>query len=321
MKDWIGRWFALLEEQGEYTSIDLGHRTGPDAPLSWRSFPHAEYDGISGVLAIMEAAGRLGDLTFPRLPLRPRPAWWICFLEYLRYLLRLPLRPAPFKNPLPLKLEAPAGRPTAVAWHVFDAQRTAALEADAKRQGVHVNSLLLSSLDGAVRRTLLGASGQTIWMLPVFLNEVDFMTLAAAPRNRSSFIDAYLGEGEPVVAADKKVRALLRRGAAWGGWVGLNTFRVLGEWGLRAFLHFNPRLQRRTGAFTNLGRWEDRTRRYPEELWLGFPPVLRYQPIGASALTWNGRLEIGLWLHPSLGTDAALAESVVAAWCDALLAA
>lgn len=321
MKDWIGRWFALLEEEGEYTTIDCGHRASPDAPLTWRSFPHSEHDGISTMLTVLGESKRLSDVTFPRFPMRPRPPFWTCALEYLRYLARLPLRPAPLNTPLPSRLPSPAGRPTAVGWHVFDTERTSQIEARAKQQGVHVNSLLLASLDRAVRSRLIDSPKPTIWMLPVFLHEVDFATLADQPRNRSSFVDVYLRPDDTAVSTEKTVRTLLLRGAAWGGWVGLNTFRLLGEWGLRLFLRFNPFLQRRTGAFTNLGRWEDRSRRYPDELWLGFPPVLRYQPIGAAAVTWNGRLEIGLWLHPFLATDSASAEAVVAAWRDALLAA
>jgi hypothetical protein len=42
--------------------------------------------------------------------------------------------------------------------------------------------------------------------------------------------------------------------------------------------------------------------------------MVAFQPFAASAMTWNGRLTLGVRLHPVLSTDKALSQKIVEGW-------
>nr|MBA2403513.1 hypothetical protein [Bdellovibrionales bacterium] len=56
-----------------------------------------------------------------------------------------------------------------------------------------------------------------------------------------------------------------------------------------------------------------------EEIFGGYPPVTRNQPVSAIALHWNGRLILNFMMHPFLSQDPKAAEKMAQGWKERLL--
>jgi hypothetical protein len=320
-KDLVGLWFKHLETQGEYTHIPVGHITNDDQKNpNWHYLPHAKYDGITGIISILRKAGRIGSMSFPKMPRRDAPPSWIKLREFLKYSFRLPLRTRMWalENKEWKPVAGGGVLPPSQSWKVLTLEETSRIVAKSKMLGVTVNALLMAELDRAVRSKLKRSKRPTIWMIPVSVHQGDFATLEGM--NESSFVDLYIREEMTAREIDRKLKHLYETQAHWGGWLGMRLLASLGSTVLGAFMRINPLLQPRTGAFTNLGTWQDRAQTVSGEAIVGYPPVLHYQPCGASALTWNSRLGLSLWLHPSLTTDPRVSAELVEAWSASLLA-
>lgn len=114
--------------------------------------------------------------------------------------------------------------------------------------------------------------------------------------NEVGFVDTVIKKNINVNQLNDQINKRIKNFKHLGGIVGVSLSVFIGEILLKKLVRLNKYIQVRTGVFTNLGEWSSRGRE--DEKITGFPPVIETQPLGASALTWNGRLALAIHTHP-----------------------
>lgn len=293
--DWIGEWFRVFEELGENVDILCGQLPDGATQPRWSRFSHVRVDGLGALQEVLEQAGAAPQPlpTYPgKLPLWPVRA--AAFVRYLRT--RPPL--APSERP---RLDR-SGPPAGVAWALVSADATKRFQRHARAAKVNSNLFSLWGLNQAV--TSLGLSSNQIpaWLVPVNLRGA--VRLENPRANHSSFLTVSIADGSPPRAIADGLRGRLRDGAHFGAWMAMNLGKVIGLEKYRArtrgllALPFGW-----TGSFSNLGTWRPAQLGLPPQVrggWLGCPPASRKVPIACGCICVDGRLGIGLQLHPSL---------------------
>lgn len=314
--DWVGEWYSLKEEAGEFCRIRFGELVvGSESPL-WHYLPHARFDGIGAFAEVLERTGRTDIGSLPRSRWSSPPA-----------LMRRPARPSGTCARLPL---APGGwvatksedaRPLSVAWRIFPANESDALVARARRFGVSLNTWLLFALHGAIAKEALPDGMPTRWMVPVNLRGA--VALPDPRANHFASIAVPVSGGERPADVHHRIRELLETGTPFESWNAMTMMAErFGVEGIRSLLSLpQPQV---TGIFSNLGAWPP-----PDSVgetvdaarsWIFLPPVTMDTPLSAGCLVWKGCLSIAVQAHPVLSTNPADAERWVGAWARALFA-
>ncbi len=315
-KDWVAEMFRALRDCGENISIVFGHvdaQATSDADLSWHELPHDQYDGVSGLAALL-AQQRLSAAALPVLR-EGRPSWWRRtrgVFAVLRYLgVRHQAWTVDYDWERAVASPPPAGR---VAWTLFDPTQTRSLVHAAKAAGVTVNTYLLGHLGAAVRGTWVPAGADQRWMLPVNLRGA--VARPSAPPPQMSFLMVDVPDTSSATALQAHIDTHLRKGRHWGMWALLQLGRLLGEEGMRKDIRKRERLKHgTTGMFSNLGVWNVDGGGH----WIFCPAITRVYPIGAGCITVNGRMALTLQLHDALGGSLDKARATLDAWAQSCL--
>lgn len=314
--DWISHWFTLGARTGERSEIIFGHVSDKHTELF--RLPHAKYDGITGLLHLLRERGELRPDFLPRLPVRRKPSRWVQLREALKVFFKGPVKARKWATRNPdWQAGVSSAETVAFSWHALTSEQTAVAIARARSLGVSLNSLLFKTLGDAIEPHLDDSRRPSVWLMPVAIHPR--ISVDTAPQNLSSYVDVYIPRDAAAQDIDREVRRLERNQAFWGVWLILNLGRWLGEWAVKLIVKTNPRTQQKTGIFSNLGNWTGPSQAATDaSTWFFMPPMMAFQPFAASALTWNGRLTLGVRLHPALSTDKAYSQKIVEDWNSSL---
>lgn len=310
-QDSIKAWFKILEEKGEYSHFS-GIEVLPSGEIKEYDFFHGDIDGIGGFLSIMKERGE-SDLVMPALPPRKDPPSFVYAYNFFLYLLRIPFYSPGWK--ISDKWRMVSEKPSARAWKHLSVEETNRLIANAKKHGVGRNTWLLYNLDLAVKPYLNKSIFPRWWLIPVNLR-ADFNNHEG---NISGFIDARITDRTSPKSLHDKLKKVLLRGGAYGGYVGITLGRFTGHALLKMLVHLNDILQIRTGVFTNLGNWTTKPGVEMKSHWFGFPPVIKTQPFGAMTGSMNGEQSLTVIFHPKLTRDPKIAQECLDRWVELLL--
>lgn len=174
----------------------------------------------------------------------------------------------------------------------------------------NLNARILTALHHAFE-----TNQTSLWMLPVSLHEK--VELGMKPQNNVSFIDIKLKSTDTANDVKQKISDELKSGSYWGNIYSMFIPRILGKkLFIKAFPYFRLFLKR-TGTFSNLGKWIIPA--LPEEESWGIKlTVVTLNPLSASALQVNGKLTIGLQTHSCLGLTKQKLDRILDLWQKAL---
>ncbi|WP_313920651.1 hypothetical protein [Tahibacter sp.] len=312
--DWVGQWYVLQEERGEFARIRFGCAEVGCEP-EWYTVPHKDADGIGAFADLLRRRGYGAFATLPqmrqsddttRFPLRP---------------LRPPAQVAAWMD---FDTDWSGGSPqdacpSSMHWVILSEGQTRRVEEAALGQGVSLNSLLLWALNRALG-PWLDRSGPALWSMPVNLRGA----VAVMPDTANQFaaIDIDIACSGEAPAAPKdvhaRIRQLLAQGAHWQAWNSWNVGERVGINGMRMLLQKSLQSGRRkTGLFSNLGAWDD-GKTAPTVDWIFLAPVTKEVPFAACVLNWRGRLTAAIQAHPALATDPQRAADWLDAWMKEL---
>lgn len=284
----IRYYFECLSEMGEQMSFDLIKKNKEG--VKTLSFNHLTYDGVSALtehLASLPGEHKIPELNYTKPPsffkrLLLLTRWW-CSVAYW-----------PFYRP----------KGEARGEHLFDSRVIHLVNEK------NLNARILKGLHEA-----LGTQKTTLWMLPVSLHEN--IHLGMAPLNNVSFIDVKVKTTDTAQDVKAKIHRELKLKSYWGTIYSMSVTRILGkEKFKKAFPYFRFFLKR-TGTFTNLGKWEV-AGLSEHESWGIKATVVPLNPLGASALQVNNLLTLGLQTHPSLGLDKDDLKHILDQWQKAV---
>ncbi len=301
--DPISSWFLAGEDLGEYTGIRFGQLLPGKTAPEWTFLRHSEFDGIGGFAEILRSHGA----HLPRLPQIKHPSMpslWLLLRTWAKYA-------APRRR---VKWGAIEGRPgettvsqppSAVAWNVFDEETTTRIRRVCRRENFTVNSFLLKHLTKAIRPHLLDESSVVPWMVPV--NMRGKVVRERDTSNYSSYIGVKVRSYETTRDIHRHIYGALGRAEHWANWYAYQSGKFLGMGMKRALIRTEKcTSQWNLGGFSNLGDWDAEKQIGQDGCtgpWLFCPPVLRFQLIGAGAVTFQNRLSVTIQAHPELTTS------------------
>ncbi len=311
----IRKWFVAAEAAGEYIGMRYGHvRPGDNRPR-WLYYSHAEFDGIGAFAEILRSRG--AELE-PLPQIKDCPAY-SPILSALKHWPRYLARRHPLKW-VPLERDQNGangpGPPLAVAWHIFDEQTTHRILQDSRRMGIKVNALLLHSLTGAIRPFLEDRLAALPWMIPV--NMRGGVRQYRDTDNHTSYVAIHVRPDESAAEIHHKTQKALSNGEHWGNWYAATLGHCIpSSVRARMVARGTAISQWTVGVFSNLGEWDPAKKITSPDAagsWLGCPPVLRAQMLGACCITFQGRLSLTLQAHPGLTTDVSTVRTWVSKW-------
>jgi hypothetical protein len=158
-------------------------------------------------------------------------------------------------------------------------------------------------------------SKTSLWMIPVSIHQK--IELGMSPQNNVSFIDIKVNSTDTALDIKQKIGHELKLGSFWGTIYSMLIPKILGR---KLFIKVLPYFRfflRRTGTFTNVGKWVVPSLS-EDEAWGIKLTVVPLNPLGASALQVNNKLTIGLQTHSCLGISAPQLDRILDLWQSAI---
>ena len=312
--DPVGQWFEALESLGEFVGIRFGHIRREGGEVEWHFLPHTRYDGIGGFAHLLRERGaEIGGL--PQITHPGKLSWW----HFCRFLPKMlaPRRYLKWRDLVQCgEASVSAEPPSAVAYEVFDEERTARIRRASRAAGVTVNSFLMKYLDRSIRPALDDPSSAIPWMVPVNLR--GHVNKADDTGNHSSYVGIRIYASQSAKDIHRLIYDAIRRNEHLGAWKGFAASRCTGIRLKQRIIRANRATsQWSVGGFSNLGEWDAQKRITQPGCagdWLFAPPVLRFQAIGAGCVTFQGRLTLTLQIHPGLTTSPEIASEWMRSW-------
>lgn len=312
----LNSWFEALESLGEFIGIRYGILEPDSTDVEWVYRSHKHYDGIGAFAEILRSDG----LTVNELPqiTHPSKMSWLKTLS-LAFRSATPRRRVDwsegFKEIANAQPDVSIQQPSkCVAWHLFDINETKAILRAARLIDVTVNTFLLQMLDKAIRPDIADRSSRLPWMIPVNLRSC--ISDLADTENRSGAVMVHTHHEQTFEILQKLVLKKLSKGEHWSVWENyklsanlpqkiknrlITTGRASPQWNI--------------GCFSNLGTW-NLPGQPDKKSYLFLPPVMRYQWLGAGALTYKGKLGLAIQAHPCIATNPEVAIQWMRRWVD-----
>lgn len=310
--DWAEWLFGSLENDGECVEIQYGEVVG-QADVRWHTRSHAHYDGVGGFAHVVQSLnGRIvGDL--PELPSASRLP---CSLDAISRLTALWSEPTAAWNRLP-RTGAPQlvvhNRSLAQAWTVFGGERFARLHAVRRTMGASIGGYLLSCLNAGLAPLMSHHEGPALWVVPV--NMRGAVRKRRPLSNHLSFVPVPLHEGDSPRVATRLIRTRLADGSHWVLY-GAASMAAATDCMAPSVSALAERFRGRSvGIFSNLGAWQV-SGLDEGTTWVFCPPVTRFLPLSAGAITVDGVLGLMLQAYPSLTIRQSDLREWMESWID-----
>lgn len=308
--DWLGKWFDIYEEMGEYGQSAYAVENEHNG-LEFLFLPHQYYDGIGGLChLIQERAGLKIDLpTFKgSKDVSFIKVTW-AFLHNL--ILHRNIQP---KWLVPRsKAQGKKQNPTLLR---FTKEETAAIINAAKKRNISVNTLLLHISDRVVSEILWDKKYARWWMLPVNLRGL----IKKENGIYTSYLVSVIRDESPQVLHDN-IKKSLRLQWHRATYILSNIGKVIGINGIRSTVKKQYRSGFGwTGYFSNLGIISHNSPSLANETWYGCAPTNRLLPLSIGAMTFNARLTLAFLIHPSIDPDAVYVSQIRDAVKESVLA-
>jgi hypothetical protein len=281
-------YFECLDQAGEQMSFDLIKKKNEKTETI--SFNHLNYDGVS---ALCEHLPTLpGKNIIPELRYQAPPSFFKRMVMLTKWWMSVSYR----------SFYVPRGN----SQDGFLFGTRVLTVTDEK----NLNSRILTALHQAME-----TQETSLWMLPVSLHQ--HISLGMKPQNNVSFIDVKVKTSDTSLDLKTKINHELKSGSYWGTIYSLIIPKLLGKSLLiKTFPYFRIFLKR-SGTFTNVGKWIVPSVE-ANESWGIKATVVSLNPLGASALQVNNQLTIGLQIHPSLGLPKQKLDRILDLWQSAL---
>lgn len=309
--DYIGMWYEARARLGVDDRIDFMFEDPGTGKRTSVILRHRDYDGVGGILV---SARRMG-MTTPQVPTGKRR------------------KPPPFwrrwqSDPVGRKAEPPqwchfeaSGVPTVdPLLQSLTPDQTRALYRYADQQKVSLNSLLLLALHRAVIATLMMEAIPGSWCFPV--NMRNAIAIPRQEMNLSSAFYLTVSPDDTPADIDQAIRANLKANVHWRFWHLARIGRFIGQRGVSWLCARMLNGKAHCGSFSSLGEWQMdflSAGMAADTVFCCCGPGSPNHPVANGAMVVNGRLNLALRLHPSLGVDQAQAQHCLQHWMNGLL--
>ncbi|MFP6845949.1 MAG: hypothetical protein VB958_12150 [Thalassolituus sp.] len=316
-KDYIAQLFRVRRERfGISDDIYWGWFNPDDGSVEWKTWRHADADGMGGFANILRPLG------FPCDPLpicneNKVPSW----LEIFR---------ASKENPRPAALKQINWKQTyayspdnmrmpEVAF--LTREETIALKEKGKNQKLNYSNLAFSALNRVVAKKLVNGEDPYYWFIGVNIRGAT--NIRNEQFNQVSGINLPIYPDSDAAHWQQQMRLALKSKSHWATWKLANIGKYIGDGGLALVYRLSTNSSHFAGSCSVMGDWPLPDERNPEinnnRLLCAAGPGTANYPINSSLVGWNGATTLTLKLHPYICEDQTLIKILVNAWRDEIL--
>lgn len=289
-------WFLAAEQMGD--EVGVCFKIIENGKVIERLFHHVDVDGVGGFLKILDELGI--DQKIPTSKFKKQTLNLKTFLKYLKENLpeNVPWKKFDFSK---------VGKSSGVFHYIFSEQETSKIYERAKKEDVSLNTYLLWRFSKIVEEELLENPQTISWIVPVNIR-------GAIKRkkymNQASAIKVQFEKDAGPKIIHQIIKSQLSQGLHWMSFAYMTWFARLasfpGMW--LTILLYKWTKHQWVGSFSNIGKFENKN--FNQYDFVFCPPTTRTYPVCVGLLEWNGRLSVGLQLHPGLDQDGKLTEKI-----------
>lgn len=317
--DWFGRLMESRRDAGEPYIANYGRVESQTPNIEWHRIDHCQFDGIGGFAEVLSKLNH----NIEKLPAdhAPTPSfwpglktWWLTWCHMNSRQVRWNEKWRSRFNPQLKHRTTPL-----IHWHLFSREDTRKIEYASLKQRASTNCYLLAKLSNTAGKEFVEEGSNFHWMIPTNLR--GGLKLSDPRANHCSTYSLDTNASASPCSIQDKSRQLTKRGDDWAFYWTIKFFVKLptkiNRWLQKDSEKRNPAI----GCFTNLGHWHHCKPNSPvndKEGWVIVPTANHANPVGAGAITWNGRLSIALEIHPSLQSSEEESQHIFEAWKKAI---
>jgi len=312
-KDYIAMWFEARRPYGISDDIYWSWCDTRDNSVNWKSWRHANADGMSGFANIMRPMGYPCD-PLPVCNETSVPGW----REIIKAQREHPVKEAPkvvnwrktYDTPVEFMPE----------FNILTREETAAVYAASKARRVSPGNLIFSALSRVIARELIEGDEPFYWFFPV--NVRGATGIKTESFNQASGVYLLLDRHSTAEDWQSQMRTRLKSKEHWKSWKLANIGKYIGMPGVKLVYKMTSGKQFFVGSCSNLGAWPLADERNPEpdphmQLVAAAPGSTNY-PVASSMIEWNKRMALTLKLNSYICQSRELLRDLTDQWYEEL---
>lgn len=306
--DYIGMWYRARARLGIDDRIEFIFIQPSSGERYTVALRHRDHDGVGGIAESLQRMG-IRQPSMPQSRQLYAPAIW------QRWQARPEKRKA--ETPQWRRFSEPASESNDPLVESLSPEQTRALYQRAHAQKVSLNSMLLLALQRAVSDTLLINDGPGSWCFPV--NMRGTVPMPRANMNLSSAFYMTVDQGDSAAHLDRTIRSYLKANIHWRYWHLARIGRWIGQPGVDWLCRLLLNGPQHCGSFSSLGEWQINfaSGGLPADtVFVCCGPGSPNHPVANGVMVVNGRMNLALKLHPSLGAPHAVAQQCLQRWIN-----
>jgi|TARA_B110000211_G_C14019533_1_gene527008 hypothetical protein len=313
-KDYLAMWFNVRRKYGIQDTIYWGWYDPKAQEIDWKTWRHADADGMAGFANILRKDG------FPCDPLpvcneTSVPGW-------------REINKAQRENPTEESAKTVNWRKTysdnsefMPEVTVINKELTTRLYQQAKTRKVSPGNIIFSALSRVISRELIDGDSPFYWFYPV--NVRGATGIKTESFNQASGLYLLVDSHSTAEDWQAQMRTRMKAKQHWKNWKLANLGKLIGEQGVSIVYKFTSGKQFYAGSCSNLGTWPLIDARNPpiehDRQLVAVAPGTANYPVSSCMVDWNGSIALTLKLNPYICRDQTQLKKLLKQWYEEII--
>jgi len=316
-KDYIAMWFNARRRYGISDTIYWGWYYPETRTIDWKSWRHADADGLAGLAIEMRKLG------YPSTPLpvcneTEVPDWKSIRAAKAEYPTEESEKIVHWRH----KYTHPDGTLFRPEVTTLTKDESDQVKAHCKEIRVSYGNLIFAALSRVVARELVSGDQPFYWFFPV--NVRGATGIQTESFNQVSGVNIRVTPATTANEWQDQMRQRMKAREHWAMWKQACLSRYLGETGTALVYRLTSGKHFYAGNCSNLGSWplpHENNPPNPDDgrYLVGAAPGTANYPVSSSMIEWYGAIALTLKLHPTICRDQAMVQSLADAWKNEVL--
>ncbi|MEK9713454.1 MAG: hypothetical protein VW258_12900 [Thalassolituus sp.] len=316
-KDYIAMWFNARRRYGISDTIYWGWFYPETRSIEWKSWRHADADGLAGLAIEMRKLG------YPSTPLpvcneKAVPTWKEIKAAHKEY----PTDESPKTIRWKQKYDHPVNTLFKPEVAALTKEQSDKVKAYCKEIRVSHGNMLFAALSRVISQELIEGNEPFYWFFPV--NVRGATGIQTESFNQVSGVNMRVTPDSTAADWQTQMRQRMKAKEHWSMWKQACLSKYLGDWGTALAYKLTSGKQFYAGNCSNLGSWPLPHANNPADpgdgrLLVGAAPGTANYPVSSSMIEWYGAIGLTLKMHPSICKDQDMVLRLSDMWKDEVL--
>ena len=315
--DYIAMWFNARRRYGISDTIYWGWFYPETRSIEWKSWRHADADGLAGLAIEMRKLG------YPSTPLpvcneTAVPTWKEIKAARKEY----PIDESPKTIRWKQKYDHPINTLFKPEVAALTKEQSDKVKAYCKEMRVSHGNMLFAALSRVISQELIEGNEPFYWFFPV--NVRGATGIQTESFNQVSGVNMRVTPDSTAADWQTQMRQRMKAKEHWSMWKQACLSKYLGDWGTALAYKLTSGKQFYAGNCSNLGSWPLPHANNPADpgdgrLLVGAAPGTANYPVSSSMIEWYGAIGLTLKMHPSICKDQDMVLRLSEMWKDEVL--